>query len=175
MNAMRKFLLSSLCLLGVAVALPSFAAVHQCRGADGKISYTDRQCPKGAETTALRLPGDTAPKGPEGPRMTRECINTAKSMWTLQAREPSGQLSEDALRVLSGARSELQACGFRLAPSQLAFNCEAKLRELSQATAAAANPAMTEGLLRVQGEYNELCSDAATEADIRAHLRPFTP
>lgn len=160
-------------LLCLILPLPAAAEVHQCRGADGKVSYTDRQCPKGTDSTALRLPGDAPVEQTSGPRLSRECINVAKSMWTLQAREPSGQLSVDSTRVLTEARSQLQACGFRLAPSQLAFNCEAKLRELSLATAKAANPALEEGLIRVQNEYNLMCSDAAAEADIRDHMRPF--
>jgi hypothetical protein len=82
-------LLLALCLLPLAAA-PAFAgAINKCRGADGKVSYSDKPCAQDAKAEATRATGGTdlagiKPQCPDqtldwqGPDAIGDAVNAAE-------------------------------------------------------------------------------------------------
>jgi hypothetical protein len=173
---MRKSTSLPLSLLALVAAclVPSVvhADVYKCKGADGKIAFTDRPCPTGTAGEMVMLRGERS-SAPDGNSITRDCVVRARRIWALQSREVGGSLTNDESGELRNARMELDsACTLRLAASELAYRCTQKQSELTAATAAAADPAQQSRFVRVQEDYNKQCGDNAIDDDIRSHLRP---
>lgn len=160
----------ALVLATVAVA-PAQAEVYKCSNADGSVSFTDRPCPKDAQSETVRLQdpvGDAAQNNVEP-----ACMELAQPVWRLQPMEAGGRLSADQRTELTGARNRLeQDCRLQLASSSLAFQCQVRQAAVTAATARAADPAHAQDLAKAEAEYQQQCDDSAINTDIRAHLRP---
>lgn len=161
------------CALALAAmfAAPVHAEVYKCRDADGKLSFTDRPCPKGAQSETVELvdPTNDAATADIEPG----CVDLARAVWRLQPMEAGGRLSADQRSELVGARNRLeQECELQLASSSLAFRCQVRQAAVTAATARAADPARAGELAMAEADYKRQCDDGAVNADIRRHLRP---
>lgn len=157
--------------LAALLAAPAQADVYKCRDADGKLSFTDRPCPKGAQSETVEIvdPASDAAVASIEPG----CVDLAQAVWRLQPMEAGGRLSADQRSELSGARNRLeQECGMQLASSSLAFRCQVRQAAVTAATARAADPAHAGDLAMAEADYKQQCDDGAVNADIRQHLRP---
>jgi hypothetical protein len=168
----RLTLLFALAVLPVAPA--QAGDVFKCTDAGGQVSFTDRPCPKGSDTEALRLRGGgmVGSDSVESRNRRRACAELARPAWDLLPREASGQLSAVETRTLRDAREGLATqCRQRMTASPLAFECREKLAALTRATAAAVDPAKEADRDLVQAEYDRQCGEAAVLEDIGRHLR----
>lgn len=173
---MRTLLLFALAAL--AVDAVRAGDVFKCTNAAGQVSFTDRPCPKGSETEALRLRGGGMVGGEsvESRARRRACAELARPAWDLLPREASGQLSAAEASSLRDAREALAAqCRQRLTASPLAFECREQLAALTRATAAAVDPAREAERDRLQAEFDRRCGEAAVLDDIGRHLRDLEP
>jgi Domain of unknown function (DUF4124) len=79
------------CALALAAmfAAPVHAEVYKCRDADGKLSFTDRPCPKGAQSETVELvdPTNDAATADIEPG----CVDLARAVWRLQPMEAGGR------------------------------------------------------------------------------------
>ena len=165
-------------VLALAADGAAAADVFKCTDASGQVSFTDRPCPKGAETEALRMRGGGMVGGEsaESRARRRACAELARPAWDLLPREASGQLSATEASSLRDAREALAAqCRQRLTASPLAFECREQLAALTRATAAAVDPAQEAERDRQQAEFDRRCGDAAVLDDIGRHLRDLAP
>jgi hypothetical protein len=170
---MRPRIACLLFLLSTPAAAPA-GDVFKCTDASGQVVYTDRPCPKGSDTEALRLRGVGVTGGESTDARERRlgCAQTARPAWDLLPREASGQLDEASLGLLRAARDALATqCRQRLSVSALAFECRAQMLQLTQATAAAADPAREADRDLLQAEFDRRCGEAAILEDIGRHLR----
>lgn len=168
----RPMLLLALALLPAAAA--TAGDVFKCTDASGQVSFTDRPCPKGSDTEALRLRGGGMVGGEsvEARNRRRGCAELARPAWDLLPREASGQLGAEETSTLRNAREALAAqCRQRMTASPLAFECREKLGALTRATAAAVDPAKEADRDLLQAEYDRQCGEAAVLEDIGRHLR----
>lgn len=169
-------LIACLPLLLCATAVAQAGDVFKCTNAAGAVVYTDRPCPQGSDTEALRLRGGDAAGGEstQSRERRRGCAETARAAWDLLPLEASGQLDEAATGLLRAGREALATqCGQRLSVSALAFECREQLAVLTRATAAAADPAREADRDRLQADYDRRCGDEAVLEDIERHLRPI--
>jgi hypothetical protein len=169
---MKRMTLFAAALLAATVA--QAADVYKCTDAAGKVSFTDRPCPMGDETEALRLPGSEPAEAETGAARARlrACAMIARPAWDLQPRETAGQLTAAEDAQLREARRTLGAqCRQRLSASQLAFQCPERLAALTRATAAAVDPRLEGARDRLQEEYDRRCGEEAILDDIGRHLR----
>lgn len=160
----------ALALAAIAVG-PVQAEVYKCKDAEGKVAFTDRPCPKGAqsETVELRDPAAEA----AAPAIEPACMELAQSIWRLQPMEAGSRLTPEQDRELDGARNQLERdCRLQLASSSLAFQCQVRQQAVTAATARAADPAKAQELAQAEADYKQQCDDGAVNADIRSHLRP---
>ena len=90
--------------LAALLAAPAQADVYKCRDADGKLSFTDRPCPKGAQSETVEIvdPASDAAVASIEPG----CVDLAQAVWRLQPMEAGGRLSADQRSELSGARND---------------------------------------------------------------------
>jgi hypothetical protein len=159
-------------VLATWVVAPVRADVYKCVDADGKLSFTDRPCPKGAQSETLEV---SAPQDAGAPTavVPPACIELAQPVWRLQTMEAGGRLSAPQRTELNGARNRLeQECRLRLASSSLAFRCQERQADVTAATSRAADPAHADELAIAEADYKRQCDDGAINADIRLHLRP---
>lgn len=170
---MRIFLgLMLLCVGAVPVA---DAGVFKCTDGSGKVSFTDRPCPKGSDTEALAIRAtdpNQPPPAPGAREKRRECAQIARPAWDLLPREASGQLDASEARQLQDARDQLASqCQQRLTTSPLAYECREQATVLTRATARAVDPQYAIDRDRLQAEYDRRCGDEAVLQDIVEHLR----
>jgi hypothetical protein len=168
--------IACLLLLLSSPALVQAGDVFKCTDGAGAVVYTDRPCPKGTDTEALRLRGGGFTGGEAAESRARRlgCAETARPAWDLLPLEASGQLDEAASGLLRATREALATqCGQRLSVSSLAFECREQLAVLTRATAAAADPAREADRDLLQAEFDRRCGDAAVLEDIGRHLRPI--
>jgi hypothetical protein len=168
----------SLRFLFALAVLPASTAhggdVFKCTDASGQVSFTDRPCPVGSETEAMRLRGGGMVGGDssESRAKRRACAVLARPAWDLLPREASGQLSDSESITLREARDALAIqCRQRMTASPLAFECREQLGALTRATAAAVDPAKEADRDRLQAEFDRRCSEEAVLEDIGRHLR----
>jgi hypothetical protein len=164
----------------LALATEGVAAgdVFKCTDASGQVSFTDRPCPKGAETEALRMRGGGMVGGEsaEARARRRACAELARPAWDLLPREASGQLAGAEAELLRDTREALATqCRQRLTASALAFECREQLTALTRATAAAADPKLEGERDRLQADFDRRCGEAAVLDDIARHLRDLGP
>lgn len=164
----------------LALATEGAAAgdVFKCTDAAGQVSFTDRPCPKGSETEALRLRGGGMVGGESADARARRraCAELARPAWDLLPREASGQLAGAEATLLRDTREALATqCRQRLTASALAFECREQLAALTRATAAAADPRLEGERDRLQGEFDRRCGETAVLDDIGRHLRDLEP
>ncbi len=164
-----------LMLLLAGAAQTAHADVFKCTDDSGKVSFTDRPCPKGSDTEALEIratdPNQPAPT-PDAREKRRDCAQLARPAWDLLPREASGQLDATEARTLQGARDQLASqCQQRLTTSPLAYECREQLTVLTRATARAADPQYEADRDLLQAEFDRRCGDEAVLKDIADHLR----
>jgi hypothetical protein len=165
-------------VLALAVDSAGAGDVFKCTDASGQVSFTDRPCPKGSETEALRLRGGGMVGGEsaESRARRRACAELARPAWDLLPREASGQLGDAETALLRDTRAALATqCRQRLTASALAFECREQLAALTRATAAASDPRRERDRDRVQAEFDRRCGEAAVLDDIARHLRELQP
>lgn len=168
----RLFLL--LAFLALSGPAAHGADVFKCTDASGRVSFTDRPCPKGSDTESLRLRGGGMVGGEsaESRAQRKACAELARPAWDLLPREAAGQLSAEEAMTLRNARDALAAqCQQRMTASPLAFECREQLEALTRATAAAVDPAKEADRDRLQAEYDRRCGETAVLEDIGRHLR----
>lgn len=171
---MRKRIAFLLALALLPAAATRAGDVFKCTDASGQVSFTDRPCPKGSDTEALRLRGGGMVGGEsvESRARRRACAELARPAWDLLPREASGQLDATEAGTLRDAREALATqCRQRMTASPLAFECREQLGALTRATAAAADPAKGAERDRLQEEYDRRCGETAVLEDIGRHLR----
>lgn len=152
--------------------------VFKCTEPDGRVTFTDRPCPRGSETEALRLRGGGMVGGESADARARRraCAELARPAWDLLPREAAGQLEAAEAALLRDTRDTLAIqCRQRLTASALAFECREQLATLTRATAAAADPRLEEARDRVQADFDRRCGETAVLDDIARHLRDLEP
>jgi hypothetical protein len=174
---MRQFCI----LLFALLAAPASASgVFKCTDATGKVSFTDRPCPRGSDTEAVRIrmrdPNAVDDGSAETRGRRRACAELARPAWDLIPLEAGGRLSDGQSQQLRDTRSALESqCRMRLTSSPLAYDCRERLAELTQATARAVDPTFATQRDRLQAEFDLRCSGDAVLADVEAHLRSLDP
>jgi hypothetical protein len=168
--------LCSFAILFLLVAAPIGATeVFKCTDAAGKVSFTDRPCPKGAaaESVKIRAPDPNRPPGEVAASASRQsCVDIARPAWDLLPLEAGGSLNPEQRRTLEAARRNLQTeCRKRLTSSSLAYDCREKLNVLTRATARAADPKYAADRDVLQAEFDRVCSEQAIRDDVERHLR----
>jgi len=159
-------------VLAACVVTPAHGDVYKCVDADGGLSFTDRPCPRGAQSETLEV---SAPPDGGAPAtvVPAACVELAQPVWRLQTMEAGGRLSEQQRTELNGARDRLeQECRLRLASSSLAFRCQERQADVTAATSRAADPKHADELALAEADYKRQCDDGDINADIRLHLRP---
>lgn len=160
-----------LLVLAACSVAPVHADVYKCVDANGKLSFTDRPCPKGAQSETLEV---SAPQDAGAPAavVPPACVELAQPVWRLQTMEAGGRLSAQQRTELNGARDALaRECRMQLASSSLAFRCQERQAAVTAATSRAADPAHADALAMAEADYRQQCDEAAVNTDIRQHLR----